>query len=308
MQFAKRMSHLKASEIRDLLKLTEKPEMIAFAGGMPAPELFRKHPFAMTSLTHQPEKPYYHSEGYGLSHENSERIGKLAQLIRINFDYPHRFAGLDFTGRLFLDEGTVVLCESPTYLAAINAFRAYMPRFVEMPTDSQGVIPEALEKILQEVENIRLIYVIPDFQNPTGNSWSLQRRKAFMDIVSRYEIPVLEDNPYGELRYEGEHLPSLLSMDKKGQVVYTGTFSKILCPGFRIGWLAAREDIIRRYALLKQGADLHTGIATQLCVNQILEHFDLEAHIEQLQRVYRSGGTMLEAVKEYLPGCWLLHR
>jgi DNA-binding transcriptional MocR family regulator len=211
--------------------------------------------------------------------------------------------GLDFTGRLFLDEGSVVLCESPTYLAALNAFRAYMPRFVEIPTDSQGVQPDGLEKLLSETEGVRLIYVIPDFQNPTGNSWSMERRKAFMDVIGRFNLPVLEDNPYGELRYEGERLPSLMSMDTKGQVIFTGTFSKILVPGFRLGWVAADRDIIRKYALLKQGADLHTAMTTQMCINDILEQFDLEGHISKLRQVYRSRrDTMLDAISRYLPG------
>lgn len=311
MQYANRMSQLKASEIRDLLKLTERPEMISFAGGMPAPELFPSEAIRTSMdyvLSTWPETAlqYACTEGYApLREKIADRMEakfqahvESEQILVTNGSQQ----GLDFAGRLFIDEGSVVLCESPTYLAALNAFRAYMPRFVEMPTDAEGVIPESLEKIVRNMKNIRLIYVIPDFQNPTGNSWSLERRKSFMDIISRFDIPVVEDNPYGELRFEGERLSSLLSMDKKGHVIFTGTFSKILCPGFRLGWATASREVIQKFTLLKQGADLHTAMATQMCINQILEQYDLEAHISRLQQVYRSRrDVMLDAIQTYLP-------
>lgn len=312
MQLSRRMNYLKASEIRDLLKLTEQPEMISFSGGMPAPELFPSEVIrqAMNSVLAEKSEialQYACTEGYTPLREKIAHRMEAKFQVRLTKEQVLVTNGsqqcLDFTGRLFLDEGSVVLCESPTYLAAINAFRAYMPRFVEMDTDSDGVKPDCLEKLMKTIDGIRLIYVIPDFQNPTGNSWSLERRKAFMDVISRFDIPVLEDNPYGELRYEGRHLPSLMSMDKKGQVVFAGTFSKILCPGFRVGWIAAEADIIRKYALLKQGADLHTAIATQMCIHEILETFDLESHILKLQQVYRSRrDIMLDAISRFLPG------
>lgn len=311
MQFAKRMKYLKASEIRDLLKLTEKPEMISFAGGMPAPELFPADVVRSGMddvLSTQPGMALQYASTEGFAPLREKIAQRMEDKFNARLDMDQILItngsqqGLDFTGRLFIDEGTVVLCESPTYLAAINAFRAYMPRFLEMPTDPRGVLPDAFEKMLAQTPDIRLIYVIPDFQNPTGNSWTLERRKAFMDIVSRYDIPVLEDNPYGELRYEGERLPSLLSMDRRGQVIFTGTFSKILCPGLRLGWVAAEKEIIRKYALMKQGADLHTGMATQMCIHRILESFDLEGHIAKLRKVYRSRrDAMLEAVGAFLP-------
>jgi len=311
MQYSKRMNYLKASEIRDLLKLTERPDMISFAGGMPAPELFpseviRSCMNSVLSLKPEIALQYACTEGYTplrekIARRMQDKFKAFVETEQILITSGSQ-QGLDFCGRLFLDEGSVVLCESPTYLAAINAFRAYMPRFVEMPTDNEGVRPDGLEKLLKDTADIRLIYVIPDFQNPTGNSWSLERRKAFMDIVGQYDIPVLEDNPYGELRYDGEELPSLLSMDKKGQVIFTGTFSKILCPGFRLGWMAAQKDIIRNFALLKQGADLHTAITTQMCINEILESFDLDNHILKLRKVYRSRrDIMLDAISKYLP-------
>lgn len=311
MQFAKRVNFLKASEVRDLLKLTEKPDVISFAGGMPAPELFPSEIVRSCMDAVLTDKPrtalqYACTEGYTPLREKIAARMEAKFSARLTHEQilvtSGSQQGLDFTGRLFLDEGSVVLCESPTYLAAINAFRAYMPRFVEMPTDSEGVIPDALEKLLAETDNVRLIYVIPDFQNPTGNSWTLERRKAFLEITDRYDIPILEDNPYGELRYEGERLPSLISMDQRGRVIFTGTFSKILCPGFRLGWIAADAGLIQKYALLKQSADLHTSITTQMCINEILEKFDLEGHIAKLRQVYRARrDAMLKAIEEYMP-------
>jgi 2-aminoadipate transaminase len=313
MQFSKRMDTLKASEIRDLLKLTEQPEMISFAGGMPAPELFPSEVIRQVMNSILAEKPetalqYACTEGYAPLREKIAHRMETKFQTKLNKENilvtNGSQQGLDFTGRLFLDEGSVVLCESPTYLAAINAFRAYMPRFFEIPTDSEGVRPDCLEKLLKETDGVRLVYVIPDFQNPTGNSWTLERRKAVMDVISRFDIPVLEDNPYGELRYEGRRLPSLKSLDEKGQVIFTGTFSKILCPGFRVGWVAGDADIIRKYALLKQGADLHTAMATQMCIHDILEKFDLEGHILKLQKAYRSRrDIMLDAISRFLPDC-----
>ena len=154
--------------------------------------------------------------------------------------------GLDLTGKIFLDEGDVVLCESPTYLGAINALRVFRPRFVEVPTDDEGMLPDALEDCLALHERAKVVYVIPDFQNPTGRTWSRDRRLRFMEVVNRHGIPVVEDHPYGDLRFEGDPVPTLKSMDERGLVVFLGTFSKIFCPGLRIGWLAAEPALFEK--------------------------------------------------------------
>ena len=158
--------------------------------------------------------------------------------------------GLDYSARVFCDKGDVVIIESPSYLGALNAFKACEPNFVAIPTDGDGMIMEELEKVLATTENVKMIYVIPDFQNPSGRTWPLERRKQFMDIINKYEIPVVEDNPYGELRFEGEYLPALKSMDTKGLVVFLGTFSKILAPGYRLGWVCADGEILQKYNFL----------------------------------------------------------
>lgn len=296
LKFARRMKDLRASEIREILKLTLQEDMISFAGGMPAPEAFPVKEMAEISQgilqQHGREALQYSTtEGYlPLREKIADRlqqkfkISALAENILITCGSQQ---ALDFSGKLFLDEGDVVLCENPTYLAAISAFKAYGVRFRPIPCDRGGMILSELKKALDEEERARLIYVIPDFQNPTGICWSEKRRQGFMDLVGHYDIPVLEDNPYGELRFEGKMLPALASMDKNGQVISTGTFSKTFCPGLRIGWLSAPKGIFSRYVLVKQGGDLCTSLRSQMEIAAYMEHFDFEAHIASLTQLYK---------------------
>lgn len=195
---------------------------------------------------------------------------------------------LDLTGKVFLDEGDIVLCESPTYLAAISAFRAYGCVFIEVPIDKDGMLIEELEKILKSTQKVKLIYMIPDFQNPTGRTWSKQRREQLAKISNKYNVIVIEDNPYGELRFEGETLPSVKYFDKDGYILCTGSFSKIFCPGFRIGWIAGDKEIIKKYVLVKQGADLQCNTLAQMEIAKYLELYDIDKHIEKIIETYRS--------------------
>ena len=310
MTLASRMRHLHTSEIRELLKLTERPDVISFAGGLPDPALFPARELGdilreVAAEDGATTLQYGTTIGYGpLREAIAERLGSTAGL---RVDKSHIMItngsqqGLDLAGMLFLDPGAPVLCESPTYLAAINAFRAYEPRFIPVPTDNEGMIPEALEAILERVPNIRLAYVIPDFQNPTGKTWSLARRQQFMSLISKTRIPVIEDNPYGELRFEGHTQPSLMTMDPHHQVIGLGTFSKILCPGLRIGWITAAPSLLAHFDLLKQGTDLHTAQITQACVARYLQRHDLQAHILTIRNTYRQRrDAMLEAIRNHL--------
>ena len=230
-QFASRMNLLKGSEIRELLKLTAQPDILSFAGGMPAPELFPVEQMMEASIAVLKEHgrealQYSTTEGFPrLREQIAERM--LAK-NNIHTDKDHILVtsgsqqGLDFSARVFLNPGDVVLLESPSYLGAVNAFKACEPTFIEVPTDDGGMIMEELEKILATTERVKMIYVIPDFQNPTGRTWDLERRHQFMEIVNRYEIPVIEDNPYGELRFEGEYLTALCAA--VGGVLQCGFF------------------------------------------------------------------------------------
>ncbi len=309
--YANRIEALRASEIREILKITQREEVISFAGGLPAPELFPVETLKAVSVQVLAESgrsalQYSTTEGYEpLRRKIAERQEAKFQ-TRVDAQQILITCGsqqaLDFTGKLLLNEGDVVLCESPTYLAAISAFRAYQPRFVEVPTDEDGMIIDALEKILATTDRVKLIYVIPDFQNPTGRTWSLEKRRRLVEIAVQHGIPVIEDNPYGELRFEGVILPSLKSMDTAGLVIGTGTFSKTFCPGMRIGWIVAEPEIIEKYVLIKQGADLCTSLRSQMEINLFMEQFDFDANLRQLTGLYRKRrNAMVAALEEMMP-------
>ena len=209
---------------------------------------------------------------------------------------------MDFTGKIFLNEGDVVLCESPSYLGAINAFKAYQPKFIEVPTDEFGMIPEELAKILATEKNVRFLYAIPDFQNPTGITWSIERRKKVVEICNAHDLPIIEDNPYGDLRYDGERPPALMSFDTKNQVVFLGTFSKSFCPGLRIGWVAGFGQILQNYITVKQSADLHTSNLDQCIVDAFMEKYTLKNHVPKICALYRHRrDLMLKALEEHMP-------
>lgn len=311
MKFANRIDSLRASDIREILKITQRAEVISFAGGLPAPELFPVEEIKEISRLLMEESgrvalQYSTTEGYEpLRQKIAARIGRKFQ-TQASAEEVMITSGsqqaLDFTGKLFLDAGDVVLCESPTYLAAISAFRAYQPEFIAVPTDDDGMIIEELERILATTDNVKLVYVIPDFQNPTGRTWSLERRRRFIETVSRYGVAVLEDNPYGELRFEGEILPSIKSMDREGLVIGTGTFSKTFCPGMRIGWLVAAPPVIEKYVLIKQGADLCTSLRNQMEIDLFMERFDFEGNLVRLTELYRQRrNSMVAALEAMMP-------
>lgn len=311
MKFANRIDSLRASDIREILKITQRAEVISFAGGLPAPELFPVEEIKEISRLLMEESgrvalQYSTTEGYEpLRQKIAARIGRKFQ-TQASAEEVMITSGsqqaLDFTGKLFLDAGDVVLCESPTYLAAISAFRAYQPEFIAVPTDDDGMIIEELERILATTDNVKLVYVIPDFQNPTGRTWSRERRRRFIETVSRYGVAVLEDNPYGELRFEGEILPSIKSMDREGLVIGTGTFSKTFCPGMRIGWLVAAPPVIEKYVLIKQGADLCTSLRNQMEIDLFMELFDFEGNLVRLTELYRQRrNAMVAALEAMMP-------
>ncbi len=306
-KLAKRMNQIKASEIREILKVTQRPEVISFAGGLPAPELFPIEAIKQACLDVLEQDgmkalQYTTTEGYEplrqwIAQRMNNRLGTNFSADNILITHGSQQA-LDLTGKVFLDEGDVVLCESPTYLAAISAFRAYGCDFIEVPTDDQGMDPEALEEILKVTPKAKFIYVIPDFQNPTGRTWSKFRRQQLAEISNRYQIPVLEDNPYGELRFEGEFLPAVKAFDQKGSVMCTGTFSKIFCPGFRLGWIAAEADLIRKYVLVKQGTDLQCNTLAQMELAKYLENNNIDEHIAVIRETYRARRDLAVTVME----------
>ena len=310
-KFASRMERMKASEIRELLKLTARPEIISFAGGLPAPELFPVKEIAQVShdlVEKEGQKllQYATTEGRPTLREKiakrmTEKYGTPVDMNDILITTGSQQC-LDFAGKLFLDPGDVVLCESPSYLGALNAFNAYQPVFKEVPTDGEGIIPEELDKILATTPKCKFIYVIPDFQNPTGICWSLERRKKFMEVINKYDIPVFEDNPYGELRYSGTAYPTLKSMDTKGLVSFLGTFSKIFCPGLRLGWIAGPHAIVEKFVMIKQSADLHTSNFDQGVADAYMDTYDLDAHVKEIVELYgHRRDLILKTMEEEFP-------
>ncbi|MFR8512213.1 PLP-dependent aminotransferase family protein [Megasphaera sp.] len=312
MQFSNLAMNLKDSEIRELLKLTTMPEIISFAGGLPAPELFptedlKKVDEAVLTKEGQAALQYGTTEGYTPLRE--QIAGRMKKSFMVDCT-PENIVitsgsqqGLSLLAQIFLNPGDVVLVESPTYLGAINAFKLCGPEFVEVPTDDKGIIPEELEKILAKYgDRVRMMYVIPEFQNPTGITWPMERRKAFMDIINRYDFPVLEDDPYGELRFDGDKVPSLKSMDTKGNIIFLGSFSKILMPGLRIAWMVADPTIIDKVVKLKQAVDLQSSSFGQRQTSFFIDMYDLDAHVAKIKELYKKRrNLMCDSMKEYFP-------
>ncbi|MDR3542633.1 MAG: PLP-dependent aminotransferase family protein [Desulfosporosinus sp.] len=312
-KFANRMANLKTSEIREILKITERPEIISFAGGLPAPELFPIEEIKVVNkivLEEEGSKALQYTTTEGYIPLRKWIANRMNTKLGTDFDYENILLthgsqqALDLTGKVFLDKGDVVLCESPTYLAAISAFRAYECEFIEVPTDNDGMIPDELEMILENTEKVKIIYVIPDFQNPTGRTWSLERRDRLVKAAIKHHIVIIEDNPYGELRFEGEDLPSVKSFDRMGSVFCLGTFSKTFCPGYRIGWIAGDKIAIQKYVLVKQGTDLQCNTIAQREIAKYLELYEIDDHIAKIREVYRRRRdlTVKTMVEEFPEG------
>lgn len=308
--FSKRATAIKASEIREILKLTQQPEIISFAGGLPAPEVFpvdemQAVSYKVLGRAGREAMQYSTTEGYPplrahiACRMNRQGIETKPTDILITSGSQQ---GLDFSGKVFLDPGDFVLCESPSYLGAINAFKAYECEFQEIDTDSEGMVLSHLEKVLAANDRVKFIYVIPDFQNPSGRTWSLERRQGVLELANRFNKVIVEDNPYGELRFEGEVIPSIKSMDMDGRVVYLGTFSKTFSPGLRIGWVMASPLLLNKYIMVKQGADLQTSSISQMELSCYLDDYNIDTHIEKIKKLYRQRrDLMLKSMEEHFP-------
>ena len=308
--FARRARTLKASEVRELLKLTDSQDIISFGGGLPAEETFPVDEMKILchevlSLNGAKTMQYAVSEGY---HELHKIIAELMREKGIDAEPGDILVtsgsqqGLDLTAKVFLDEGDIVLCESPTYLSAINAFNPFYPKYIEIEMDEEGLIIKDLKKKVKENINIKFLYTIPDYQNPTGRRMSLERRKALIDVANNFGLIIVEDNPYSELCYDGNNLPPLKSFDTEERVVYLSTFSKTVCPGFRVGWVSASKEILKKYILLKQGTDVHTNFFTQMLIARYIEKYDIKAHIKDNISIYKKRkDTMIDSIKKYFP-------
>ncbi len=312
-RFAERALGVTSSAIRELLKLTERPDIISFAGGLPAPETFPLERIEAACLRvlhqHGPNALQYSAtEGYpplrGLLVAQMARYG-----IKVSIDNVLITSGaqqaLDLIGRLLINPGDEVLTEEPTFLGALQAFAACQARFIPVPVDEQGLRVDLVEKALRA--GPKFLYVLPNFQNPSGVTLSLDRRERLVELASHYGIPIVEDDPYGQLRYEGTHLPPLVKVDAvfhgfakgekefRGDVLYLGTLSKVLGPGLRLGWVVAPEEVIRKLIQLKQGADLHTSTFTQMVAYETARDGFLVQHVPAIRTLYRERRDAMHA-------------
>ena len=317
-RYAQRTQRMKGSAIRELLKLTENPEVISFAGGMPAPDVFPVEEFKAACDTVLKEwsaeaLQYGSTEGYRPLREliarHTERYGISVTPENILITSGSQQA-LDLIGKVFINHGDRILVEEPTYMGALQAWNAYGAEYVTVPMDDNGMITDALEGALRS--GVKFIYVLPNFQNPTGVTLSLERRKKLIEIADRYGVPIIEDDPYGQLRYEGENLPSIVNLDNEfrqngtkeyaGNVIYLSTFSKTLAPGLRLAWVIAPSQVIRKLVLAKQGADLHTATFNQIVAYQVARGGFMDRHIWLIRRVYgERRNVMLDAMEELFP-------
>lgn len=323
-RYSSRMHNVGSSLIRELLKLTQDPQMISFAGGLPAPEVFPVEAFK--------EAACHVLETFGtqaLQYSATEGYPPLRQWI---VDYMSRYGikstvdnilitsgsqqALDIIGKVLINPGDLILTEKPTYLGALQAWRSYQAEYVSVPIDDQGLQTDLLEEAL--CCGPKFMYILPNFQNPGGVTLSLERRLRLIEIADHYGVPLIEDDPYGELRYEGEHLPPLVVLDAqhlssrpdysnghgfmRGNVIYISTFSKTLAPGLRLAWIVAPEDVIQRCVMVKQGMDLHTSTLVQMTAYEIVKDGFLEKHIRFIRQVYgERRDIMLDALERYFP-------
>jgi len=309
-KYAKRANSIKPSEMRLILTSSERPELISFAGGLPAPELFPIEELKVASeavLTNNgpASLQYSATEGYIPLRETivkrMEAIGIEANMQQVMVTSGSQQA-IDLTGRLFIDEGDTIICERPTYLAAINAFNVYNANIVDVEMDEDGMKMDELEKRLQENPLAKFIYTIPDFQNPTGKTLILERRRRMIELAKQYDVLILEDNPYGEIRFSGNPIPPIKHFDTEGRVIFLSTFSKIFAPGLRLGWICADEEFIEKYIAFKESADMHSDGFAQRLTSKYMELYDIDAHIEKIKAVYNDRcETMLNCIDKYFP-------
>jgi 2-aminoadipate transaminase len=316
-RYAQRTQRMMSSAIRELLKFTENPEVISFAGGLPAPEVFPIKEFKAACIKTLDEQgpqslQYGTTDGYIPLREmiarHTARYGIEVTANNILITSGSQQA-LDLLGKIFINPGDRVLVESPTYVGALQAWNAYGAEFIPVPYDENGMITDELEDKLRI--GPKFIYVLPNFQNPTGGTLSFERRLKLIELAERYGVPIIEDDPYGQLRFEGEHLPALNVLDSQtraqnecysGNVIYLSTFSKTLAPGLRLAWVIAPPEVINKLVLAKQGADLHTSTFNQIVAFEVAHGGFLDRHVKFIREVYRKRrDVMLETLQEHMP-------
>lgn len=310
-KYSKRVPADGTDAVGVILQAAADPKIISFAGGLPAPELFpvKEMKAAVDKVFEehgQEAMQYGAAKGVTALREVIQQHVKEKENVDSELDNVLVTTGseqaLDLVGKAFVDPGDTVLVEQPTYLCALDVFRSYGANFASVEMDEDGMKMDALEEALKANPNTKLIYTVPNFQNPTGRTMTEERRKQLAELAEKYDVYVLEDNPYGEIRFAGQHVPAVKSFDKSGHVFYMSTFSKTLAPGFRLGWLVADKAVVNKLTVLKQSADLHTDNLAQFAVAQFFADNDVDAHVKEISALYgKRKDLMLEGIKKYFP-------
>jgi 2-aminoadipate transaminase len=319
-RFAQRTQRMTSSMIRELLKLTENPDVISFAGGLPAPEVFPYEEVQAASdrvlrLQGRVALQYAATEGYlplrELLVRQMARYGIRVKPANVMITSGSQ-QGLDLIGKLFINSGDRILTESPTYLGALQAWSAYQAEYLPVPIDDDGLDVNLLESQLRA--GPKFLYILPNFQNPAGVTLSLERRRRLVELANHYGAPIVEDDPYGQLRYEGEHLPPIVQLDAEyhdcakgdceftGDVLYLSTLSKTLAPGLRVAWIVAPESVISRLVQMKQGSDLHSSPFCQMVAYEVARDGFLDRHVRRIREIYgERRNAMLAALERHFP-------
>ena len=307
---SERVKTLKPSAIREIFKYAADPSVVSLSAGNPAPEAFPCEAIRNISdeiFANDPVAALQYSvtEGYAPLRKAVSDFMKTKYNVGRDTDDLIITSGaqqvMDLLTKSTVNEGDTVICEAPSFIGSLNSFRSYNARLCGIPLESDGMNLEALEKALQSEKNIRFIYIITNFQNPSGVTTSLEKRKAIYELAKKYGVMILEDNPYGELRISGENVPPIKSFDEDGIVAYAGSFSKILSPGMRLGYVIAPKPIVQKMVVCKQGEDVHTNIWAQMVAHQFMTEYDFRGHLRNLREIYRKKANFcMELLDKYL--------
>ncbi len=309
-KFSKRISNLKPSAIREILKATQESGVIPFAAGNPSPDAFPIDEIKEIANDVLEKDPVTALQ-YGVSEGYAPLIKTLKKYVKERYDSISENDELivtsgaqqviDLASKALLNEDDAVISESPSFIGALNTFRSYKGNLAGVPLLSDGMDINVLENVLKTEKNAKFIYTIPNYQNPSGVTTSLEKRKAIYSMAKKYGVMILEDNPYGELRCQGEELPTIKSMDTDGIVIYSGSFSKILSPGLRIGYTVAPKEVIAKMTVGKQSSDVHTPVLIQMIVNEWMNNYDVDGHILKIREIYKKKlDLMCSLIDRYL--------
>ena len=309
--FSDKVLGLKASAIREILKFTAFPDVISFAAGNPSPDAFPSKEVAEITADILSKNPvaalqYSVTEGYTPLREVLKK--RMAAQNSFNADMDDLIItsggqqASELSCKVFINPGDTLICEAPSFVGCLNSFKSYNANLVGIPLENDGMNLEKLEDALRTNPNTKIIYIIANFQNPTGLCTSFEKRKAIYELAKKYDAMILEDNPYGDIRFEGENIPSIKSLDTDGRVIYAGSFSKILAPGIRVGFVSAPKEVIQKIVVCKQCSDVHSNILAQMICHEYLTKYDIDAHLEDIRGIYRrQSALMLDCIGRYFP-------